>query len=156
MNIRKAVPEDASGIAKVHVDSWRSAYRGLLHDGRLDRLDYIRGADHFRETIIRESEGFYVVEDVAGIIGVLVLGPCRDQELDCTSAGEVYALYLAPDYWRKGIGRVVMREAELLLKSQGYSRIALWVFESNKPARLFYETIGFTADGVNRIIDAIV
>jgi ribosomal protein S18 acetylase RimI-like enzyme len=48
-----------------------------------------------------------------------------------------------------------MREAERLLKSQGYSQVAVWVFEDNKPALLFYDAIGLTPDGVRKIIDAV-
>ena len=32
MNIRKAVLDDSKGIAKVHVDSWRSTYRNIIPD----------------------------------------------------------------------------------------------------------------------------
>ncbi len=155
MNIRKATLEDTLAIAKVHVDSWQSAYRGLLPDERLDRMDHIRGAQHFHESITREPEAFYVAEDEDGIIGVLALGPCRDQKADGTSIGEVYALYLAPTHWRRGVGSLMMNTAELLLKTGGYSRIILWTFEGNERARVFYEAVGFVTDGATRFFDEV-
>ena len=39
MTIRHAEPGDARGIAEVHVSSWRTSYRGIVPDARLDELD---------------------------------------------------------------------------------------------------------------------
>lgn len=30
MNIRRAILTDASGIARVHVDSWRTTYKNII------------------------------------------------------------------------------------------------------------------------------
>ncbi|MFH0728119.1 MAG: GNAT family N-acetyltransferase [Pseudomonadota bacterium] len=153
MNIRKALPEDALGIAKAHVDSWRYAYQSLLPDDRLARLDYTRGAERFRESIVQEAELIYVAENDTGIVGFFALGPCRDLGIDSPTTGEVYALYLTPEYWRKGIGRVMSCEADKILKSMGYSHIVLWVFEGNQRARIFYEAMGFIADGASKVLN---
>ncbi|OPY70830.1 MAG: putative acetyltransferase [Syntrophorhabdaceae bacterium PtaU1.Bin034] len=153
MNIRKAVPDDALGIAKAHVDSWRSAYRGLVPDDRLAGMDCSRRAGRFRESITQEEELIYVAEDAIGIAGFLALGPCRDPGIDSTATAEVYALYLAPEHWRKGMGRMMSREAERILEDQGYSRVVLWVFEGNTRGRLFYEAMGFVGDGATKTMD---
>ncbi len=153
MNIRKAVPDDALGIAKAHVDSWRSAYRGVVPDDRLARMDYARGAERFRQSIAQEKELMYVAEDAIGIVGFFALGPCRDSGIDSTATAEVYALYLAPEHWRKGVGRMMTREAERILGDHGYSRLVLWVFEGNTRGRLFYEAMGFVADGAMKTMD---
>lgn len=50
MVIRRATPEDASGIAAVHVYSWQAAYRGVVPD------DFLRSLSiEDRETVWRES-----------------------------------------------------------------------------------------------------
>lgn len=36
--IKKAKFEDVNGIAKVHVQSWREAYRGIVNDDYLKNL----------------------------------------------------------------------------------------------------------------------
>lgn len=38
--IRLATLEDAAAIAKVQVDTWQKAYRGILSDEQLDSLSY--------------------------------------------------------------------------------------------------------------------
>jgi hypothetical protein len=40
VKIRKATADDAKGIARVHVDAWKSTYRGLVSDEYLDSLSY--------------------------------------------------------------------------------------------------------------------
>ena len=40
MFIRKANIEDAMGIAKVHVDSWRTTYKGIVPEVFLENLSY--------------------------------------------------------------------------------------------------------------------
>lgn len=153
VKIRQAVPGDAHGIAKAHVDSWRSAYRGLLPDDRLANLDLVRGAERFRESIATESEVIHVAEDGDSIVGFLALGPCRDPGTDGAACGEVYALYLVPAYWRKGIGRMMSRAADRVLLSRGYSRAVLWVLAGNERACQFYEAMGFVADGETRVMN---
>jgi hypothetical protein len=38
--IREAVPADAGAVARVHVDSWRTTYRGIIADSILSDLSY--------------------------------------------------------------------------------------------------------------------
>lgn len=40
MIIRKATISDAEGIAKVHVDGWRTTYKNILSDEFLNKLLY--------------------------------------------------------------------------------------------------------------------
>ena len=40
MRIRAAKPADAGSLARVHVDSWRSTYTGILPDEFLAGLSY--------------------------------------------------------------------------------------------------------------------
>jgi ribosomal protein S18 acetylase RimI-like enzyme len=129
INIRQAISDDALGIAKVHVDSWQSAYRGLLPDDLLSNLSHIRCAERFRESIASGSDAIYVAEDNTTFVGFLAIGPCRDPEIDSTETGEIYALYLVPECWKKGIGRIMCNEADRIFQSSGYSRVVLWVFE---------------------------
>jgi hypothetical protein len=39
MQIREASLPDAAGIARVHVDTWRSAYRGIVPNPVLDEAN---------------------------------------------------------------------------------------------------------------------
>ena len=40
MQIRRAKLDDAPGIAKVHVESWRTTYKGIIPNDFLNNLSY--------------------------------------------------------------------------------------------------------------------
>lgn len=153
MSLRRAVPHDAPAIARTHVDSWRSAYRNLVRCDRLAKMDYGRGAERFRESILAGLEDVFVAEESGNVVGFLAFGDCRDSDVNSETTGEIYAMYLLPEYWRKGIGRGMCREAERILKSRAYLQATLWVLEGNKKARRFYDAMGFTADGASKVLN---
>lgn len=72
---------------------------------------------------------------------------CRFYELDPDSVmiGRVVVL---PEYRGKGLGRMVMEEAEKWILDLGYTTAVL---ESRNEAVGFYETLGYVADFGNRI-----
>jgi len=147
MRIRRAQESDAPSLAKVHVDAWHAAYRGLVPDSFLEGFTYQRKADRFRQALAADSEETYLVEENGNAMGFLTLGPCRDPDLDMGRAGEIWGIYISPDYWRKGLGKRLVEEAESMLQSRGYQEAVLWVLEGNQPARRFYEAMGFRPDG---------
>jgi ribosomal protein S18 acetylase RimI-like enzyme len=59
-------------------------------------------------------------------------------------------LYVDPRRWRIGVGRALLSDALERLRRQSYERVTLWVFESNLPARNFYDTFGFEPDGASK------
>src|SRR5512136_2512469 len=153
MNLRRATPDDATAIARLHVDSWRSAYRGVVPDEFLDSMDPDKRARRFRESLASGSEETYLAEEKGELLGILTLGACRDADVDHAITGEIWGIYLAPQHWRKGWGRAILQRAEQMLQSRGYQRATLWVLEGNAQARRFYEAMGFEADGASKQLD---
>ncbi|MBM3286119.1 MAG: GNAT family N-acetyltransferase [Candidatus Eisenbacteria bacterium] len=153
MNIRRATPDDAEPLAKLHIDSWRAAYRGLVPDGHLDSLDYRLRAQRFRDSLAQNAEESYLAEQNGEILGFVTLGACRDADVDQDTSGEIWGIYLAPGHWRKGIGTSLCRYAERLLRTRGYRSALLWAFAENPQARRFYEAMGFKADGATRTLN---
>lgn len=153
MDIRRATPDDAEALAKVHIDSWRSAYRGLVPDSHLAELDYERSARRFRQPGAGLDEETYVAEQDGEVLGFVTLGPCRDTDVDGDTTGEIWGVYLAPEHWRKGIGTRLCRHAEHVLRSRGCATVTLWVFDANASARRFYETMGFEPDGASKMLN---
>ncbi len=152
MEIRRAIPDDAAALARVHIESWRSAYRGLVPDSHLANLDYERRALRFRDSLARNAEGTYLVEEDRAVAGFLTLGACRDSDLSHETTGEIWGIYLAPAHWRKGIGTSLCRFGEQLLKTRGYRSAMLWVFSKNDRARRFYEAMGYEPDGATKLL----
>lgn len=148
--VRLAVPVDAPALAKVHVDAWRAAYRGLVPNERLAKLSYARGAENFLRSMREGPEEIYAVEEERVVVGFLTLGPCRDVDLDAETVGEIWGIYLAPEHWRLGIGTRLCRHGEAILAARGCRSVILWVFAENTRARRFYEAMGYAPDGVTK------
>ncbi len=143
MQIRAAQLEDAAAIARVHVDSWRAAYRDILPASFLDALSYEAREQRWREwwTQADPQRWLFVAEDDAGrIIGFAAGGPERDGIAGY--GGEVYAIYLAPETFHRGIGRRLMAVCADKLIDQGFSAGLVWALEDNRSARAFYEALG--------------
>jgi len=152
MEIRRAVPEDASDLARIVIDAWRAAYRGLVPDAHLDGLEYEARAQRFRDVLSRNAQETYLAEEHGQAIGLLTLGTCRDEDVDRDSTGEIWGIYLAPGHWRKGHGTALCRFGEQLLKARGFRVSTIWVFAGNDSARGFYEAMGYAPDGTARTI----
>ena len=151
MNIRRARLEDVFVLAKVHVDAWHAAYHGVAPDSFLEQITVSKREASFREFLLNDSsEETYVAEESGEVIGFLTVGACRDADADDNLTGEVWGIYIAPQHWRKGIGRRLAVKAQEVLEFGAYEEATLWVLEQNKPARQFYEALGYRPDGASK------
>ena len=142
MIIRNAVAADASGIARVHVVSWRETYRGIISDQVLDGLSIESRQSFWEERIAAGEPGkyLYVAESDSGeIVGFAAGGPERDGREGYQS--ELYAIYVIQSYHNRGIGRsLVRRFADDLLEADSEA-MYVWVLAEN-PAVGFYSALG--------------
>lgn len=76
MIIKEVTKSDIAGIAKVHVDSWRSTYRGILPDEFLNGLSYRQSEEHLEQVFEDKNRFCFVVEDDFGHI--IAGGPERN------------------------------------------------------------------------------
>ena len=80
-------------------------------------------------------------------------GRCRDADRTGPGQGEVYAIYVLPEWWGRGAGRLLMAHVVRALAEAGQDDITLWVLEGNQRARRFYEAAGFRLDGARQELD---
>lgn len=144
MNIRKAKAEDTAGIAKVHVDSWRTTYKNIVPDEFLERMSYEERENMWKRalSIAGSKQCIYVVENNQDkIVGFASGGKERSgnyPEFD----GELYAIYLLAEVQGKGLGRRLFHCVVDGLKEKDFSSMLVWVLADNDPARAFYESFG--------------
>ncbi len=69
--------------------------------------------------------------------------------------GELYAIYLHPDWWSAGVGRALTETVLTTLREAGYRRVVLWTLTGNVRARRFYERAGFTPDGTTNVLTGL-
>jgi len=139
IDIRRADPQDAEGIAAVHDSAWRGAYAGIIPHRALNAMIGRRGPRWWANAI-RRSATVLVLEIGGEIAGYATLGRNRARELK--QAGEIYELYLSPEYQGIGLGRRLFQAAREMLAAHGLKGLVVWALEENIGAVRFYQGAG--------------
>lgn len=150
--IRRADSIDAASISKIHVETWRSAYRNLLPASVLTD----QSVEHrlsFWSTELRAGNSStnrtWVAEDAGEVIGFVSVGPCRDSDRANPTDWELFAIYLLEAHWGRGIGRDLAVQALRSIPPIA-SSVSLWVLSGNERAINFYQQLGFNRDNSQR------
>ena len=72
---------------------------------------------------------------------IVGFGSCGPNRGDRLFAGEVFTLYVAPDWQNQGIGRRLLIAIFRRLVASGRNSAIVWVLRDN-PSRFFYERLG--------------
>ena len=142
MLIREASPTDAAAIARVHVDSWRTTYAGIVPADYLANLSYARREQSWRDLLSAPTLSgcvYVAAQDTGEIVGFASGGPERSG--DAVYRGELYAIYLLAHYQRQGLGRRLTVAVVQQLLQCGLSSMLVWVLAAN-PGRAFYAALG--------------
>jgi ribosomal protein S18 acetylase RimI-like enzyme len=143
VNVRRAVPEDLHGMANVHVETWKTTYRGIVADELLDHLTVERDISRgFGRWLTEPPEGeahFVAVTERGEIVGYAICGPTRGEDPDFT--GELGAIYVLKNHQGHGIGTSLVREGAGHLLKTGRKSMIAWVLAQNPYCR-FYEHLG--------------
>lgn len=137
-------PEEIEGKSLVHWQTWREAYDDLLPPEFQDTMTL----DRCRFFSQKYPENTLIAMDGKQVVGFISYGNFRDETIQ---AGEIIALYVLKDYYGKGIAQKLMKEALTTLEQ--FSEIFLWVLKDNKRAIAFYQKMGFTVDGPEKILE---
>ncbi|QPQ31673.1 GNAT family N-acetyltransferase [Lysinibacillus sp. JNUCC 51] len=140
MKIRKANIEDAQGIGKVHVDSWRTTYKGILPDDFLNNLSYEQRTELWKKNISDLTNYVLVAENEQDeIIGFATGGTRKTNSVP--NATDLTSIYLLEEYQGMGIGKQLLKEIFAYIKLKGYEKVFVEVLADNK-TRNFYEYYG--------------
>jgi ribosomal protein S18 acetylase RimI-like enzyme len=91
-------------------------------------------------------------EQISVKVACLWLGIAIDQ-ITGIRHPNIFLIYVEPSYRRQGIGRALMKQAEVWAKSQGYEQISLQVFTTNQPAIDLYASLGYEARSISMFRD---
>lgn len=148
--LRDAVPADAHRIADVLARSWRAAYRGLIPDEVLADLSISVWEQRWSDALTTPppNTGAVVATIDGAIVGFAATGPplVATDRADPT-LGDLYALYLDPDVWRRGIGTQLHAAALDRLRSCDFTHAGLWILDTNERALRFYLGRGWSDAG---------
>lgn len=152
VTIRPARPDDAGGMAMVHVSAWQAAYRGLLSERYLASLT-VSGAElrwQAALTAARPDTRCLVAEHEDGaILAICAVGAPREREVP-PGLGELRMINVDPRWWGAGVGTALLGRAEDELRAMSYTGAYLWVLEGNQRAERFYRGCGWCETDVRR------
>ncbi|MCQ4089464.1 GNAT family N-acetyltransferase [Exiguobacterium sp. LL15] len=133
MRIREARLDDASAIARVHIDAWRETYQGIIPDLYLAQLSHVKRTQQWEQTLVNQR--VYVAVSGKEVVGFAQGGANRSDARE----GELYAIYVLQASQGQGLGKALFqRIAEDLAE---YETMQVSVLRDN-PACQFYERFG--------------
>jgi ribosomal protein S18 acetylase RimI-like enzyme len=140
--IRPAVPSDCAGLARVQVDSYRSAYAGLLPADYLAHFTYEEQEQDWRDLLAADpAPVLFVAQLDAGEMAGYALGSSMQTDVPGYTA-ELVALHVRQPARGQGLGRQLVQAIAQHLRGLGCTSLVLWVLAGNQPARSFYEKLG--------------
>jgi ribosomal protein S18 acetylase RimI-like enzyme len=151
LEIRRARREDAESIARVHVETWRTAYRDLLPPAVIESLSIEDRRQRWLTLMSQPAQDLLVAVRFGAVAGFCSL--IRSRDADATDGtGEIAALYVASEHWRTGAGRQLLLASHESARQRGFRELTLWVLRANARARAFYSSAGYCADGAEKIV----
>jgi ribosomal protein S18 acetylase RimI-like enzyme len=139
IEIRRARPSDAKPVAEAHDEAWRTAYQGIIPGPELDKLIARRGAAWW-DGAIRKGSRISLLAFGETIAGYANYGRNRARSLHYE--GEIYEIYLRPEFQGLGFGRRLFTSARRDLVQSGMKSLVVWALSDNEPAVEFYRALG--------------
>jgi ribosomal protein S18 acetylase RimI-like enzyme len=136
VKVRAATLDDVPELARVHTESSAVAYDGIAPP---DPDGLVRRMRNWNAVIRKPDFHGFLAEDDGVAVGVLSVGASEHED----GAGELYAIYVHPDYWGRGAGQMLLDQAHQTL-SELFDEAILTVLVANPRARRFYERNGWT------------
>src|SRR6187401_2444942 len=139
IEIRRAKSGDAVDVAETHDEAWRTAYQGIIPGNELDKLITRRGPEWW-DSAIRKGSRISLLQFGDKVAGYANYGRNRARSLFYD--GEIYELYLCPEFQGLGFGRRLFTAARRDLAQSGLKSLVIWALTDNDPAVSFYKALG--------------
>ena len=132
VTLRPASTADADTVAEVWQGAWHDGHRGHAPDALIEARD----ATYFRQRARALVDHITVAEEEDQLLGVVIVKDDELQQLMVTAAAR-----------GRGVGGLLIAEAERQVAAAGHPEIWLAVVPGNGSARRFYEGQGWVDRG---------
>ncbi|MCK4381572.1 MAG: GNAT family N-acetyltransferase [Candidatus Lokiarchaeota archaeon] len=146
---RKAQISDLSGIVKVNVDTWKTAYKGIISEKYLQSISYEDKKANWRQRLEDPTHGaiIHVAEkDSEEIVGFILatlqkFDPIATIPQAKSFTGQLGAIYVLKNYQGNKIGTELVKLVVKHLIENKIHDMIVWVLKES-PYRRFYEKLG--------------
>ena len=143
--IRPATLRDAKTIAEIHSNAVTAAYQGLVPDEHLKAMSPEKRQAYWREAIEYAEPQVQVALEGGQMIGFVGYDRSRDKGSPATN-GEIWAIYVLPTHWGRGVGLALWDAARDGLQEEGCTHVTVWLPLRNERALRFHELAGFKVE----------
>ena len=152
MKLRDGVAGDAEAVEAVHWAGLEAAYRGVVPGWPPAPRDRERRVATWRVWLSDPQVAAVVGTVDRRILGLCTIRASEDDDADPTTVAEMPTLYVHPDAWHRGYGRMLCREGVERARRMRFAILTLWVVDVNERAQAFYTEFGFTRDGARKVV----
>ncbi len=146
VTIRRAEAADAQSLAYVQTESWKDAFRQIVPEELLLKCtDADHAAQMYRRLLTQGKGNGYLLE-LEGKPHCIAWWDAS-REPDMPGFAELICIHSLKENRHKGYGSRMMEKVLEDIRSAGYDKVMLWVFDNNLPAIRFYEAHGFVPSG---------
>lgn len=148
--------KDCQTIAELHIAGLQSSYGGQVDSTYLEGLNQENQAQKWDEWLNNpDTDGFCAYEG-NNPVGFVVCGRIRtpppgQSAIRPLYSSEILGIYVLEEYWKKGVGTELLKQAVVLLKDIKHTSLCLWVLDTNKRACAFYESLGGQRVGKQKV-----
>ena len=147
---REGNREDTQLIARLHAESWKASYRGIVSDHYLDQEVDLERLEAWTSTLRDHNPNLHIIiaEDhgiACGFSGIYL-------DRSRTWGSYIDNLHVLPPSQGRGIGaQLLIRSADWIERKRPGSSFYLWVYTANSKARAFYEKMGCQYEDIKTV-----
>ncbi|MEP6598860.1 MAG: GNAT family N-acetyltransferase [Actinomycetota bacterium] len=159
VSVRPARPGDVAEIARIQIDTWRTAYTCVLPTPVLDGLSGQAAEQAWQAAVAAPptaSHHVLVALEQHCLVGFTALGPADDLEPAAPDRDRtvlIGSLLVEPRWGRRGHGSRLLAAAVDHALEDGMTRAITWVPSSDLALLSFYRGAGWDTDGYARTLD---
>ncbi len=152
VHLRRAVIDDAAGIARVHAQVWQRAHAGLVPEESLACIRR-KSDERFWQAELKleapdRTPWVALVDD--DVVGFALGGICDDRSAG-RAIGEVYSIDVESENWEHGVGSALLRHVLRDLREHGFTQAIRWIPATDTSDQALARMEGWHCDGVTRV-----
>ena len=146
VQIRRAEAGDETSLAYIQTESWKAAFDGIIPAERLAESTKMEHAVDMYQRLLAAHKGNGYILELDGKPHCIAWWDAS-REPDMPGFAELICIHSLKENRHKGYGSRMMEKVLEDIRSAGYDKVMLWVFDNNLPAIRFYEAHGFDPSG---------
>lgn len=175
--VRPARADDAPVVARIQLDTWRTAYASVVPGTVLANLGEDLVAAQWQTAVTAPPTGRHrvlVALERTEVVGFAAMGPAEEEDLatlpeepaqgdadgarpgvdgDLATTVAIGTLLVEPRWGRRGHGSRLLAAVVDLARADGFTAGVTWVLDADVASRSFFESAGWSPDGTGRVLD---